>query len=96
MQLNYDELLSNFAFNFNLRHYILVFAFAYYAYRHEAINRLTQAIEERVAFLTHDFARLYKGMNVNPLNEAILSSAESILRRGYKLVCGTGGNPGRH
>ena len=30
--------------------------------------------------------RLYKGMNVNPLNEAILSSAESILRSGYKLA----------
>jgi hypothetical protein len=32
-------------------------------------------------------------MNVNPLNEAILSSAESILRSGHRLVCGFGGDP---
>ena len=30
-------------------------------------------------------------MNVNPLNEAILSSAESIFRTGYRLVCDIGG-----
>jgi len=32
-------------------------------------------------------------MNVNPLNEAILSSAESILRNGYRLGCEFGGDP---
>ena len=36
---------------------LLVFALAYYAYRHEAINRLIQAIAERTAFLTHEFVR---------------------------------------
>ena len=75
---------------------LMVFAFAYFAYRHEAINRLIQAIEERTAFLTLEFARLYTGMNVNPLNEAILSSAESIFRSGYRLVCGFGGDAGGH
>ena len=47
-----EDPLSNFAFNLNLRHYntvmsiitlgvaLVVFAFAYYAYRHEAINHM--------------------------------------------------------
>jgi hypothetical protein len=34
-------------------------------------------------------------MNVNPLNEAILSSAESILRNGYSLSCDFGGDVGK-
>jgi len=72
---------------------LVVFAFAYYAYRHEAINGLIQAIAERTAFQTYEFERLYKGMNVDPLNEAILSSAESVHRSGYRLVCGFGGDP---
>ena len=96
MKLQYDEPLSNVAFSFNLRRYmvaLLVFAYAYYAYRHEAINGLMQAIAERAAFQTHEFEKLYKGMNVDPLNEAVLASAESIHRSGYRLVCGVGGDP---
>ena len=68
LKLKCDILLSSSGFKINLRRY------------NEAINRLIHAIEEREAFLTHEFARLYKGMNVNPLNEAVLSSAGAYTR----------------
>jgi hypothetical protein len=48
---------------------LMVFAFAYYAYRHEAVNHMIQAIADHTAFMTDEFTALYKGMNVNPLNE---------------------------
>ncbi len=34
--------------------------------------------------------RYNKGMNINPLNEAILSSAEAIFRSGYRRVTDQG------
>lgn len=67
---------------------MLVFAFTVYAYRNERINRLMTSIEQRMAILKIDFDTLYKGMNVAPLDEMILTTAETIMRRGSEFACG--------
>jgi len=58
-------------------------------------KRLKLKYDDLVSNFTFKFnlRRYNKGMNVNPLNEAVLSSAESILRSGHRLVCGFGGDP---